>query len=47
MSSSLEKALTETWKTKERFYETVKHLSTKKILEKIENKKFGESKIAA
>ena len=47
MSSSLEKALTETWKLKERFYETTKHLSTKEILEKIENKKFKGSKIAA
>jgi hypothetical protein len=49
MNSSLEKALTETWENKERFYEATKHLSVKEILEKIEGKrfKFEKSQTAA
>ena len=40
MNNSLEKALSETWKNKEKFYEDNKHLSIREILEKIEGKKF-------
>ncbi|MCL1865627.1 MAG: hypothetical protein FWF73_07440 [Spirochaetes bacterium] len=41
MNNSLEKALKETWKNKEKFYEDTKHLSIMEIIEKIEGKKFG------
>jgi hypothetical protein len=34
----LEKALEETWKNKEKFYEDTKNLSTLEIIKKIENK---------
>ncbi|GBR76549.1 hypothetical protein NO2_1082 [Candidatus Termititenax persephonae] len=47
MNSSLEKALSETWKNKELFYESTKHLSVKEILEKIEGKKFKFKKTSA
>jgi hypothetical protein len=49
MNSSLEKALSETWKNKELFYESTKHLSIREILEKIEGKKFKfkEAPVAA
>jgi hypothetical protein len=40
MNNSLEKALKETWKNKEKFYEANKHLSIMEIIEKIEGKKF-------
>ena len=40
-SNSLEKALKETWKNKEKFYEDTKHLSIMEIIEKIEGKKFN------
>jgi hypothetical protein len=40
MNSSLEKALEETWKNKEKFYEDTKHLNIIEILEKIEGKEF-------
>ena len=40
MNNSLEKALKETWKNKEKFYEDTKHLSIMEIIEKIEGKKF-------
>ena len=41
MNSSLEKALEETWKNKEKFYDNTKHMSIMEILEKIEGKKFN------
>jgi hypothetical protein len=41
MISSLEKALEETWRNKEKFYEDTKHMSIMEILEKIEGKKFN------
>ena len=41
MNNSLEKALEETWKNKEKFYEDTKHMSIMEILEKIEGKKFN------
>ena len=41
MTSSLEKALEETWKNKEKFYEDTKHMSIMEILEKIEGRKFN------
>jgi hypothetical protein len=40
MNNSLEKALKETWRNKEKFYEDTKHLSIMEIIEKIEGKKF-------
>ena len=40
----LEKALEETWKNKEKFYEDTKHMSIMEILEKIEGKKFNIEK---
>jgi len=40
MNSSLEKALKETWRNKEKFYEDTRHLSIMEIIEKIEGKKF-------
>jgi hypothetical protein len=43
MNSSLEKALEETWKNKEKFYEDTKHMSIMEILEKVEGRKFGEA----
>ena len=42
MNNSLEEALKETWKNKEKFYEDNKNLSIREILEKIEGKKFGK-----
>ena len=41
MNNTLEKALEETWKNKEKFYEDTKHMSIMEILEKIEGKKFN------
>ena len=43
MNNSLEKALGETWKNKEKFYEDNKHLSIREIIEKIEKKKFSNN----
>ena len=40
MNNSLEKALEETWKNKEKFYEDTKHLTIMEIIEKIEGRKF-------
>jgi hypothetical protein len=40
MSSSIEKALKETWEKKDKFYEDTKNLSIMEILERIEGKKF-------
>ena len=40
MNNSLEKALKETWKNKEKFYEDTKDLSIIEIIEKIEGKNF-------
>jgi hypothetical protein len=45
MTSSLEKALEETWRNKEKFYENTKHMSIMEILERIEGKKFNIEKI--
>ena len=44
MNSSLEKALEETWKNKEKFYEETKHMNIMEIIEKIEGKKFKTEK---
>jgi hypothetical protein len=44
MSSSLEKALKETWEKKEKFYEDTKGLSIREILEKIEGKQSMQKK---
>ncbi|MDR0302616.1 MAG: hypothetical protein LBI04_09940 [Treponema sp.] len=44
MSSSLEKALEETWKNKEKFYEETKNMSIMEIIEKIEGRKFNIKK---
>ena len=41
MIDSLEKALEETWKNKEKFYEDTKSMSIMEILEKVEGKKFS------
>jgi hypothetical protein len=43
-NSSIEKALEETWRNKEKFYESNKHLTIREIIEKIEGKKFAEKK---
>jgi hypothetical protein len=40
MTSSLEKALKETWEKKDKFYEDTKGLKMIEIIEKIEGKKF-------
>ena len=45
MNNSLEKALEETWKNKEKFYEDTKHLTIMEIIEKIEGKKFKTKSI--
>ena len=41
MNSTLERALEETWRNKEKFYENTKGLAIIEILEKIEGKKFN------
>ena len=45
MNNSLEKALRETWKNKEKFYEDNKHLSIREILEKIEGRKYSNNNL--
>jgi hypothetical protein len=40
-NSVLEKALEETWKNKDRLYESTKNLTIKEIVEKIEGWKFN------
>ena len=44
-TNSLEKALKETWKNKEKFYEDTRHLSIMEIIEKIEGKKFETTRM--
>jgi len=43
MNNGLEKALEETWKNKEKFYEDTKELSTLEIIKKIEDKYKGSA----